>query len=61
MTTQKRPLCIACRTAPAELNFRATAWKKRCAECQRLFERKSERQHTARRKARQRLAAAASG
>jgi hypothetical protein len=58
MSTQKRPLCIACRTAPAELNFRATAWKKRCGECQRLFERKIDRQRMARKRVRP---AAASG
>jgi len=52
MTTQKRPLCIACKTARAELNFRATRWKKRCAECQRAFERKTEREQAARKRLR---------
>jgi hypothetical protein len=50
MNAQKRLLCIACRTAPAEINFRGTGWKKRCAECQRVFERKTDRQRMARRK-----------
>jgi hypothetical protein len=59
MSAQKRPLCIACKTARAELNFRATAWKKRCAECQRAVEREADRARMARRKLL--AAAAASG
>ena len=45
-----RPLCEACRTAPAELRHDGRGWKSRCSECQRAFELATDRQRVARRK-----------
>jgi hypothetical protein len=45
-----RPVCEACRTAPAELKPSGSGWKKRCAECQRNFELQADRARMARRK-----------
>jgi hypothetical protein len=48
----QRPLCVACATAGAELKPSGTGWKKRCAECQRNFELRNDRERMARRKLR---------
>jgi hypothetical protein len=47
-----RPLCEDCAIAPAELNFRGTAWKKRCAECEHAFKFQCARKQAARQKLR---------
>jgi len=52
---QNRPLCEACKTAPAEINSRMTGWKKKCAACEHAVKLAADRarghQKTARRRA----------
>jgi hypothetical protein len=45
-----RPLCEVCKTAPAELNFRGTSWKKRCSDCERTRQLQADRERMVRRK-----------
>jgi len=50
-----RPLCEACKTAPAEINHNGGGWKKRCATCEHAVKLAADRarghQKTARRRA----------
>jgi hypothetical protein len=54
---KQRPLCEACSIAPAELKYDGRSWKKRCWECQRAFQLKSDRERLARQKIRMRAEA----
>jgi hypothetical protein len=51
-----KPLCDSCRAAPAELKPSGSGWKKRCAGCQRAYELRADRDRSAAKVARRRLA-----